>query len=65
LISEKAATTSYDRWAFLRPFSPQVWAALVVTAGIVPLLLFIIENMMQTGRIPVGMGLLTEWWVVG
>lgn len=47
--------------AFLRPFSPDVWIALMSSTAFVPLLLFVVENILQTGQLPVGMSMLTEW----
>ncbi|KAL6762341.1 hypothetical protein V8C86DRAFT_2520375 [Haematococcus lacustris] len=61
LISTAAPRSVYDRWAFLRPFDNSVWAALLATIFTVPMVLFVVENMMQTGRLPVGMSMLHQW----
>ncbi|KAL6754092.1 hypothetical protein V8C86DRAFT_3166329 [Haematococcus lacustris] len=61
LIAADTTTTEYDKWAFLRPFSSGVWIAVVCTAVMIPIFLFLIENLTQTGRLPVGMSLLSEW----
>ncbi|GFH15716.1 adenylate kinase, partial [Haematococcus lacustris] len=51
----------YDPWAFLRPFDRSVWAAVLATIFTVPMVLFVVENIMQTGRLPVGMGMVHQW----
>ena len=45
----------------MRPFSWEVWGALMAACCVVPLILFVVENIMQTGRLPVGVNLLVEW----
>ncbi len=36
-----------DAWAFLKPFSSNVWIAIIATIVIVPLLIVIFENLLQ------------------
>ncbi|GFH08883.1 adenylate kinase, partial [Haematococcus lacustris] len=47
LIAADTTTTEYDKWAFLRPFSSGVWIAVVCTAVMIPIFLFLIENLTQ------------------
>lgn len=60
-LTTSAVPAPQPAQAFLKPFSPGVWIALLVTTSFVPLLLFVLENVLQTGQLPVGMSLLTEW----
>lgn len=49
--------------AFLKPFNWTVWLAMLLNAAFVPLVLYVVENVVMTGSIPLGWSLISDWCV--
>ena len=52
MISSQPVQTVYNPWAFLLPFHWTIWLALAVTLFVVPMLVWLVENLVRTGSIP-------------
>jgi hypothetical protein len=53
LIAQSPVTGSYSMWGFLKPFNWTLWTALLVTLAVLPIVIYIVENLVRTGSIPV------------
>ena len=45
LVLSDPVTNSYDMWGFLRPFNWTLWTALLATLLTLPIVIFIVENL--------------------
>lgn len=54
ILNDVAQSVKYNIWSFFRPFTWNVWVAVLLTAACLPFLIWLIENLYLTGSIPCG-----------